>query len=573
MTKLLTPPTGYFVDHQTIGLPRRDMRHLESLVRSADWRVVVQHVSFLSTVESQSRMFQGVPFDDAVARQFTESALSARVLRELGQGGLLVNKFALAVVATAALRLGEEKDGDGKFPNRQVLGELLLTANDIATQDSGHDPDSPQALAALVRHLGVSSGETPFCRIARYYQLLCEIPYSLPRSSDWRDLRRLFRDATGFEIDRLIGLAFGIYSHYADLAARLNRRWRSPGELPAPETAEWILDSRTFLKNTRMTQEEAHELMLTLSTGPTQFREDPNRTDRPFDFTHPKTWPMVHLGDSRFCVPLVDWLFDRVAIRAYFDIIDSLATKEEKEAFGGFFGRVVERYVHLLFAEMLGEPAGRTGRWFKPESYQRRKGGPEGPDAVIIGHEDGSLVAIFVEVKSSRPTREVATSGDLKKLRDNWSRYLIGTKEEPKAARQLDRAIADFRAGALRLPDLDASQVAKIYPVIVTLDPWPFLLDVYIEFIGDVRRSGLLTGQGIAPLDVWSCFDLELLSPHILAGESLMETVKQRSKESAHLPMWLQISNRPGGSNPTSPLLSATWDRIHDQMVENLGLS
>ena len=250
--------TGYYVDHKMIGLPRQGIKHLESLLDLADWRVVVQNLSFLSTVESQSRMFGGKSLDDTVARQFIDTTQSAQVLHELGQGGFLISKFGLAIIAMTAIRLGKEKEGHGRFPSHQTLGEILLTANDIATEESGDDPSSTQALAALVSHLGVSSGETPFCRIARYYQLLVEIPQRMPRDAAWRDLSALFNQNMGFEIKRLFAIAFGLYSVYGELGSELNDRWRGK-DLPIPEPGRWVLDSRTFLKNTALTPASAHQ--------------------------------------------------------------------------------------------------------------------------------------------------------------------------------------------------------------------------------------------------------------------------------------------------------------------------
>ena len=277
------------------------------------------------------------------------------------------------------------------------------------------------------------------------------------------------------------------------------------------------------------------------------------------------------MGDTRFCVPVIDFLIDRFTIRAYFDIIDPLSSKE-KDAFGGFFGKVLERYIHLLLTEMFGPPGRHLGRWFLPSQYERSRGTPEGPDAVILGNQGNSLSAIFLEVKSSRPNRDVVVSGDLSKLADNWHRYLIGTSGKPKAARQLDRSIKDFRSGKFRLPGVDQSSVSIIYPVIITLDPWPLYMEVYEAFCDDVGSFGLLQDSAVAPIDVWSCFDLEFLSPQVLAGRSLFDLIARRPKGKAHLPLWVQLQSRGLVDNVNSPLLKATWERIRSTIVNDLQL-
>ena len=289
------------------------------------------------------------------------------------------------------------------------------------------------------------------------------------------------------------------------------------------------------------------------------------------DFTHLKTLPMVHLGDTRFCVPVLDLMFDRLTIRAYFDIIDPLST-DEKNAFGSYFGRVVELYVHSLLREMLGEPAGPVGRWFTPNDYIRDENSPEGPDAIIFSHDGASIVSIFMEIKSSRPVRAAVVSGDLDKLRENWNQYLIGTSQEPKAARQLDRAISDFRAGRLKVPGYPPDSVTRIYPVIVTLDPWPLYLDVFAWFLDDVDSLGLLRGDRTAALDIWSCFDLELASPRIRSGQSFADLLKDSRPASEHIPLWLRFPSAPQMLEQLSPLLDGVWDRLRDSMVRDLGL-
>lgn len=563
----------FFIDHKRLDLPRCDLNHLESLLRLTDWWVAVQNVSFFSTVESYSRLFKAEPFDDSIARHFIDSSLATRLLQELNSGGKLINKFTLALIATTALRLGAEKKGNGKFTQREIIGELLLTANDIGTQDSEGNPRSPNSLAALVRQVGVSSGENPFSRIARYYQLLVEIPQALPHNSGWRDIANLFYKGMGFDVDRLFSLGFGIYAYYFTLGNNLNQRWKSAVSPSFPNPDDWKLDSRTFLKNSQMSAEEAHQLMLRFSTNPANYRSDTRKTCSAFDFTHIKTRPMIHLGGTQFCVPVLDFLFDRVTVRAYFDITDSLQTKEEKQTFGGFCGHVVEKYVHMLLKEMLGESGGLPARWFKPEDYVRPKNSAEGPDAIIIDHDKDSLVAIFLEVKSYRPNKDVFIYGDLNNLRKNWNDFLIGSENKPLAARQLDKAVTNFRKGNLSIPGIESSQIATIYPIIVTLDPWPFYLDIYDEFSKDITGNNLLSGQGVAPIDIWSCFDLELLSPRILAGSSLMDIIKRRQKVANRLPLSLQISRGAGTSSSFSPLLSKTWEQMHKRMIVDLGLN
>lgn len=566
-------PINSYVDHEALSLDSEDLAHLESILKEVDWRTLTQNVSYLSTREFYSRAFGGESVDGFIIRNFMESKLENLAMREVENGGKIVTKFSLSLIALTGLKLRVVKKDPGHFTEKEQLGESLLTGNDIANSDSVADPASPEAQAAMVRHISLETGETTFCRLTRYYQLLNLIPETLPVESDWKDVQSLYRAAIGFDSALILGLAFGVFSVYTGLAEDINKRWRGDDSIPAPEASEWILDSRTFLKKKiGLTPETSHELISKLSTDPAHYNKEASKSVAPFDFTHLKTWPIINFGDTRFCVPVVDYLIDRITIGAYFDILDDLSSEQEKQDFGGFFGKVVERYVHLLLEDMLGPPGSDTGRWFQPEQYERDKGTPEGPDAIIVGNQGAALSAIFIEVKSSRPNREVVVTGDLSRLMESWRRDLIGTNAKRKATRQLDRAIDDFRLGSLRIPGIEQSKVATVYPIVITLDPWPLIFEVFESFENEVASLGLLKQVGTLPLDLWSCFDLETLIPRIINGDSLFDIVRDRPKGKEKFPLYYQLTSKGGSGFGNSPLLDTTWKLMTDAFVDELNL-
>ena len=296
------PWTSHYLDHEIIGLSREDETHIESLVKVHDWRVMIPFVSFLSTIESHSREFSGERFDDTIARLFVNTELTEPILQAIEDGAYLLNKFSLALM----------------------------------TEGSGGGPDSLQNQEAFIRFPSVSSGENIYSRIGRYFQILVEIPSDLKHDSNWMDITEIYRKLMGFQINRLFGLAFGVYSTYGALGVELNERWRGK-DIPQPNLGNWILDSSSFLKSTRISPTDARQLMLKFSTSPSLFASDESQSDGVFDFTHLKTSPIVHLGGSRFCVPVLDYLIDRMTIRAYFDIFDNLGSIDWGK-FGIFLG-------------------------------------------------------------------------------------------------------------------------------------------------------------------------------------------------------------------------------------------
>jgi hypothetical protein len=221
---------------------------------------------------------------------------------------------------------------------------------------------------------------------------------------------------------------------------------------------------------------------------------------------------------------------------------------------------------------MLGPTGMSSSRWYTPDQYVWQKGLSGGPDAIIIGQTGKSLEAIFLEIKSPRPRKQTQVSGDLELLKIDWTRFLIGSPRERKEARQLDQAVTDFRNSKFSLPGIDQNTVATIYPIIVTLDQWPFSLKNYQAFAEDVRAEGLLRQPQVMPIDIWSCFDFETLCSRVISGGQIFQIVRHRSLGEDYLPLWFQLNLGGSAPGPNSPTLEKSWDKLRDAMVADLGL-
>ena len=71
------------------------------MVKLADWRVVIQNLSFLSTLESNYRTSGGEPVDDMIVRS---SVVVQRLV--LGRSGLLFKETPFWSVVSLACCLG-----------------------------------------------------------------------------------------------------------------------------------------------------------------------------------------------------------------------------------------------------------------------------------------------------------------------------------------------------------------------------------------------------------------------------------------------------------------------------------
>lgn len=91
-----------------------------------------------------------------------------------------------------------------------------------------------------------------------------------------------------------------------------------------------------------------------------------------------------------------------------------------------------------------------------------------------------------------------------------------------ETARQLHRAITDFRSGELRLLDVDNSLIVCFYPVVVTLALPPLGTLIYQRIRSRVAREGYLTDNDVAPLEIISAEELEVLEYVLSRGYTLL---------------------------------------------------
>lgn len=127
------------------------------------------------------------------------------------------------------------------------------------------------------------------------------------------------------------------------------------------------------------------------------------------------------------------------------------------------------------------------------------------------------MIVIEVTVSGIPVSAALSAQGD--RFRDEVRRKIL-----PKI-RQLDRVIGDVNDGTLVLPGVDLTTIKHIRPLLVTLQPFPRLVntwDIVKEFI---QTEELLRQPNVEPFEVAAVEEAEMLEPHIADGSLVLSDV------------------------------------------------
>lgn len=516
------------------------VEHLRYFLSQADWNV-----------------------DGMLLRSFVESNLQGPADELLSSGGIIANQFAAAYLVQRALELGVENsdrggDDHADFANVLFVANDELFPNTATTEESVAWVHEQFAVRLMLDH-SIFDLNALKHSIPRHYHLLTNLAVAGQREPGAVEIEKSIIEATGANLRQLFAFCLASFGYFTSLSSKAKEAYAHGRNSPVkPE--DYVLDRQIFLSNMDF-EDGGSRLLEQLSTDPE--RRSAFGSKSAFDFEHLKRRPIVKLDDKRMLIPIPQFLLERVTVLLYWDV-HSLVPHKDQNTFESWWGVLSEQYVHQLLERALGVPGGSGGRWFKPNQYGLKDGAPPSPDAIVVIHSSKGLALAFVEVKSSRPKYVDMVTGDTAALRIHWGDRLIGDAGNPKAVRQIDRAIDEFRKGNLELDGVSCTAVERIFPVVVTLDQWPLRATLYQRFADDVRSAGLLSQAGVVPIEVFSCEEVEMLVGAAENGSSLGELLDRRFETSAQsIPIrdWMKAA-------PLPSILHETWDRMLQDLAE-----
>jgi len=276
------------------------------------------------------------------------------------------------------------------------------------------------------------------------------------------DIDKAYMEATGLTLDKSWEITLGIYGF---LLGRKNGLIIGP--LKAGDLKKNIDDAdiTKYIDMISITPEEYREQMKLPI-----YRVDPFETFNPNPLVN---WPIIEIEDKKWIVPIFPYLLRRGTEQAFYDVIASKGRE-----FSGFFGYVFEEYADKMLS-IIG--TGYEIIHERPYSCNGKKYNT--CDRIIIKNGE----AVLIECKTKRLGLKTKFTADEQLLRNDLTD--IGKEEDTgnivHAIRQLHRTEQSIRANCNGLEDLNKKITGKMYPLVLTLDPYYCANGGYIKRIID----------------------------------------------------------------------------------------
>lgn len=181
-----------------------------------------------------------------------------------------------------------------------------------------------------------------------------------------------------------------------------------------------------------------------------------------------------------------------------------------------YFGHLAEQYALRLAQSVYEDVAGVEVS--DEQVYTARGSEMRTSDVALAFPHD----LVLIEVVSARLNREMQVEGDPVLLASALERMVL------KKARQLARVIRDMCAGAATIRGLDADQVDRVWPVIVTAGGTLFQTDLLWNRI-DAALPPELSEPPVQPLTLFAMEDLETALGHVPLGFRVPDLLAQKA--------------------------------------------
>jgi hypothetical protein len=233
-----------------------------------------------------------------------------------------------------------------------------------------------------------------------------------------------------------------------------------------------------------------------------------------------------------------------------------------------YVGQVVERYALDLAEAAFTDPA----RVYGEQAYRSKDGEARTSDVAVVLGED----LVLFEVHSRRVAASAAVSGDAIAATTEVSRLLVGKAE------QLGICIEALLSERATLPELDISEVRRIWPVVVSMGHvwqtstlWDFLRREM-----DPNKISAFSNERVQALQILTIDDYEKLLGLVSAGNELAGMLAGRGTSpfrERDFAAWLKGDRSAPSGQPRLPALEKQWERMNTRtraaMDMSLGLA
>lgn len=384
-----------------------------------------------------------------------------------GERELVFHRRQLLLIMKLAVEHCPDVGHDFMRATRGVFGTILLMANDhfhfgllpdpAASDLDEHDKVS-RLLAEFIPIGEYAASEWPI-RITRSHLLMTRYTQQLRSHVDFIDVPAEYQRLTGLELPDYEALTFGLMARITELINLHTLQQNAEVAVIRPEnfgtTSVPRVTIDTFLREVSITSKD---LLAAINRAKANNKDFGNN-----DFTEFRKYPLITEGNGSL-VTDVNLVIDKFDSGPYWRVnYINTATGDKLRR---FWGAIFEAYVNDLISYFA-----RSSRAaFIPDPRDINNQSLQVCDGLLI--EGDSLVVM--EYKSAMFTAEAKYSGKYLTLRDEINKKLVRDDAEgkKKGVEQIAAAIKSIFANPQRsiVSGLDASQIRRVYPLLITLD-------------------------------------------------------------------------------------------------------
>jgi hypothetical protein len=448
------------------------------------------------------------------------------------------NEAQLLMAAKLALAF-QPLDFQHKSESLEPLGQALLMLNDLVSDKSSKDLEatSTDMVASALFHFD----DVLVHGMARAYDLFLRDRPEL-RAKHGLDLTGTLRATTGLEPDLLWALIFFLWAHFESL---------TPERVGIPFSADAYLGHFTAEERAQVIRlvSSSVEVMAVQLAGKVSTEDI-----RLYDVLEFANSPIVSIGGKDICLS-VRLLKNKLITGLHYFFLNLITDKKTRDLYLIYRGEVVEQYVDELLRRCF--PAA-SGIYIGPEQFSRSDGGSICDGALYYGD-----AIVFLEVKGKQFDLRART-GVRQSLQKKFEDIIY------EGAKQLDETERAFRAGTLKFPGVDPSRTHTVFPLLILLEHLVLNPLTYRAIAKELDTRRLLSGTGVAPIQIINLADLEHMETGIDAGlfglrEVLQNKIASEALRGASLKNHLLENHREFFAKNQNPYLRRVFDERYER--------
>lgn len=545
LDQYLTPDRA---DWRTDGEAIRD-----GIARSQTANTTILHLALMNTIVSDRAKTDQLLQDFRSTLRPDICQRLDNVLRDDGVSGkhqLLARQPILA-----AMRFVIEGGGGAQDTESPAFTCAALLSHAVAV-DLSSKVDAPEELYGIpeslffeILRLGVlyESGDmlSSIDRVVRLWQTYGPQVARFPTRAVPSEM---LREATGLELEEMLGLAFALFAHAT--------HWE-PGK-PAYLAADM---------GSGMPPEKLEAFRRLVARTLDDLKEEfATRTKSTFDFLPLQEHPVL-LADQGLLVLDPDFLWERVTSGLYWLVHDyeKQRSERDRQRWSQGFGEMVELMTEDELRRLAPLALGGGTTFYTEEDFERAYGQTKRCDAAI----DFGSTMLLVEVVSGQLSVQTRIDGDPDKFRADTDRLVIGK------CRQLDAAckavLADATGALTGFPTVPG---LKLVPVVVVGGGYPVNPFTVTYITSRLSEEELFSDPRIHTLCIIDLGELEMLEGLGERGHDPV-TVLIDWKQSAigKVPLRNHILRRWGGGSDSRPArMKASVDATFERLISLLRL-